>query len=38
MAVTMALGRPISALPMKNTALYYRVSGLPAASNGRLSK
>jgi hypothetical protein len=24
-------------LPMKNTALYWRVSGLPAASKGRLS-
>ena len=37
MAMTTALGRPISLLPMKNTALYWRVSGLPAASKGRLS-
>jgi hypothetical protein len=36
MATTTALVRPISLLPIKNTALYWRVSGLPAASKGRL--
>src|SRR5450759_5002076 len=36
-AGTTSLGRPSSLLPRKNTALYWRVSGLPAVSKGRLS-
>jgi len=36
MAMTTARGRPISIMPVKHTALYGRVSGLPAASKGQL--
>jgi hypothetical protein len=35
-ATTTARVRPISLLPMKHTAFYWRVSGLPAASRGQL--
>jgi hypothetical protein len=37
LAVTTALSSPILPLSMKNMALFWRVSGLPATSKGRLS-